>query len=162
LFFLAFFALSPQVLVVICFAKQYPESSDMGEMVFEVITNSIQVKISPIYIDHLSSPADKTFTWMYDIAFHNQRPDAIRLRDRFWRVTNAHGKSLSFKAQDESFDSLRLGPGEHFQYRRVANLDTPTGVINGCVGVEDDNGNQFEIDFPIFYLDGPEFPYYLH
>jgi ApaG protein len=48
-----------------------------------------------------------------------------------------------------------LGPGERFEYTSRVPLPTTSGFMEGTYQMVTDTGEPFEIDVPLFSLDGP-------
>ena len=55
-------------------------------------TRSIKITVRPVYLEEHSSPADDHYVWAYHVRIENRGDETVQLRNRHWRITDAHGR----------------------------------------------------------------------
>ena len=79
----------------------------------------------------------------------------MQLLSRHWMITNARGELTEVKGPGVVGEQPVLKPGESFEYRSGAPLDTPSGMMGGAYQMESESGERFDIEIPTFSLDLP-------
>ena len=122
---------------------------------YEKITGSIAITVEPAYLDDQSSPEDGRFVWAYKVKIENRGPEPVRLRSRYWRITDANGHIQEVSGEGVVGEQPLLAPGGNFEYTSGAPLQTPSGFMVGNYTMEDSGGRPFKVDIPAFSLDSP-------
>src|ERR1700754_4121883 len=68
-----------------------------GQLMYRSITRGIEVKVRPQFVADRSSPKEAYFFWAYTIEIANNGPDAVQLKTRHWRITDAQGRVQEVK-----------------------------------------------------------------
>jgi len=118
-------------------------------------TRGIAVGVEPTYLETRSSPASSQYFWAYRVTIENQGPETVQLLSRHWMITNARGELTEVKGPGVVGEQPVLKPGESFEYRSGAPLDTPSGMMGGAYQMESESGERFDIEIPTFSLDLP-------
>jgi ApaG protein len=118
-------------------------------------TRAITVTVQPIYLDDQSSPDESHFVWAYRIKIENNGGETVQLRNRYWRITDSHGRIQEVRGAGVVGEQPVLKPGETFEYTSGTPLPTPSGFMVGTYGMISDAGERFDIEIPAFSLDSP-------
>ncbi len=118
-------------------------------------TRSIEVTVEPEFLPNESSPEEHRFVWAYQVRIANHGDETVRLRNRYWRITDAHGRVQEVRGAGVVGEQPLLRPGESFQYTSGAPLATPSGFMVGAYEMQTDDGEYFDIAVPAFSLDSP-------
>jgi ApaG protein len=118
-------------------------------------TRGIRVQVQPSYLDDQSAPDENHFVWAYKVKIENQGPIAVQLRNRYWRITDALGRTQEVRGAGVVGEQPVLKPGESFEYTSGCPLSTPSGIMVGTYEMHADDGQVFDIDIPAFSLDSP-------
>lgn len=129
---------------------------------YQQTTRGIRISVRPNYLENESDPEDGRFVWAYTVRIDNQSGETIRLKTRFWRITNASGLTEEVKGVGVVGEQPVIRPGEGYEYTSGTPLATPSGVMVGHYGMETSTGERFEVDIPAFSLDSPHERRQLH
>ena len=122
---------------------------------YEAVTRSIAVAVTPNYSPERSSPSNGYFFWTYTINITNRGAETVQLKTRHWRITDANGKEQEVKGPGVVGEEPMLNPGESFEYTSGVPLPTPSGFMRGSYGMITPGGESFDIEIPAFSLDAP-------
>jgi len=122
---------------------------------YERITKGIRVSVRPTYLEGHSDPDDDLYVWSYTVKIHNGSRESVRLRTRHWLITNATGLTEEVRGIGVVGEQPLIRPGEGFEYTSGAPLSTPSGMMVGRYGMENAEGELFDVDIPAFSLDSP-------
>jgi len=118
-------------------------------------TRRIKITVEPHYLEDQSSPGDDHFVWAYHIKIENEGEETVRLVNRHWRITDAHGRLQEVRGAGVVGEQPVLEPGESFEYTSGTPLSTPSGIMVGIYEMESSGGERFDVDIPAFSLDSP-------
>lgn len=119
------------------------------------VTRGIRVEVETDYLDDQSSPEEHRFVWAYTIRIENSGGETVRLRKRYWRITDGRGNVKEVRGVGVVGEQPVLKPGECFEYTSGAPLGTPSGIMVGCYQMETESGESIEVAVPAFSLDSP-------
>lgn len=122
---------------------------------FRAVTRSIQVTVTPSYLDDQSSPPDGRFFWAYHVEIENLGHETVQLRARYWRITDGLGRVQEVRGEGVVGKTPVLAPGTRFNYTSGCPLETPQGIMEGEYEMVTDAGERFTIAIPAFSLDSP-------
>lgn len=112
----------------------------------------IQVRVKTRHLpEHLPSDS-KQFAFAYHITVENKRNETVQLINRFWRITDANGKSTEVEGAGVVGKQPILKSGESFEYTSGVVIDTPVGNMEGYYEMEQENGERFRVAIPLFRL----------
>jgi ApaG protein len=60
---------------------------------YEAVTRSIRVRVTPAYLQERSTPDDGYYFWAYTVDIVNESGDPVQLRARHWRIIDAGGRA---------------------------------------------------------------------
>jgi ApaG protein len=118
-------------------------------------THRIQVSVEPVYLEDQSSPADSHYVWAYKVRIENRRDERIRLRSRYWRITDEYGRIHEVRGAGVIGQEPVIEPGGSFEYTSGTPLGTPSAIMVGTYEMERPNGDRFDVAIPAFSLDSP-------
>jgi ApaG protein len=122
---------------------------------YEAVTRGIRVRVTPQFLEDQSSPEDTQFFWRYTIDIVNESGDTVRLRSRYWRITDARGMTEEVRGPGVIGKTPVLAPGTSFRYTSGCPLTTPSGIMVGSYQMTNEAGELFDVAIPTFSLDSP-------
>ena len=122
---------------------------------YEAVTRAIRVRVTPAYIEDRSTPADSYFFWAYTVDIVNEGREPVQLLSRYWRITDAAGRSEEIRGPGVVGQTPVISPGESFTYTSGCPLKTPSGIMSGAYQMTTNGGAGFDIAIPAFSLDSP-------
>jgi ApaG protein len=120
---------------------------------YRAVTRNIEVVVTPRFVADRSSPENNYFFWAYTISITNKGDDAVQLKTRHWRITDAHGRQQEVRGAGVVGEEPVLKAGEVFEYTSGVPLQTPSGFMTGTYGMVSVSGEHFDVDIPAFSLD---------
>ena len=128
----------------------------MSARQYRQTTRSIQVIVTPTYLEDASEPARHAYVWQYQIRIQNLGAETVCLRSRHWRITDAAGRQQEVTGEGVVGEQPVLGPGQWFQYESHSGyLATPSGGMVGVYQMETEGGECFDVHIPAFLLESP-------
>jgi ApaG protein len=119
------------------------------------MTRSIEVSINPVYLDDQSEPDDDHFVWAYQVRIENKGAETVQLLNRYWRITDALGRTQEVRGAGVVGERPVLDPGQSYEYTSGTPLSTPSGIMDGSYQMETPGGETFDVVIPPFSLDSP-------
>ena len=129
---------------------------------YRAVTRSIQVTVQPSFVEDESSPGEGRYVWAYTIEIVNLGLEAVQLRSRCWRITDASGRTEEVRGVGVVGKEPMLKPGESFEYTSGCPLSTSSGIMVGTYQMENETGERFDVAVPPFSLDSPHQPIQLN
>ena len=118
-------------------------------------TKSINITVSPYYLEDQSEPDQHHFVWAYQVTINNLGKESVQLKSRFWQITDSNGTKHEVSGEGVVGEQPVLQPGEKFEYTSGTPLSTPSGFMEGYYQMETTNGKKFDATIPLFSLDSP-------
>ena len=118
-------------------------------------THDIRVTVQPVYLDEQSSPDDGQYVWAYQVRIENLGSTAMRLRNRYWSITDARGRTQEVRGPGVVGEQPLLRPGDSFEYTSGCPLETASGTMSGRYQMMSASGESFEAEIPAFLLESP-------
>ena len=122
---------------------------------YEAVTRGIRVRVTSQFLEDQSSPEEEQFFWAYTIDIINEGNETVRLRSRYWRITDAKGTRREVRGPGVVGKTPVLAPGASFRYTSGCPLATPSGIMVGSYQMTTEAGELFNVDVPAFSLDSP-------
>ncbi len=129
---------------------------------YSATTRDIRVTVRPTYLPEQSAPADSHYVWAYQVRIENIGTQQVRVRSRYWRITDGLGRVQEVKGPGVVGEQPFIPPGAAYEYVSGTPLATPSGIMVGSYQVETDDGERFQVAVPAFSLDSPHQPICLH
>ena len=118
-------------------------------------TENIAVTVTPVFLDEQSEPEDNHFVWAYQVRIENNSTRTVQLQARYWQITDANGLVQEVRGDGVVGEQPILEPGESFEYTSGTPLATPSGIMVGSYRMQNEAGDEFDVDIPAFSLDSP-------
>lgn len=122
---------------------------------YEAITRGIRIRVEPQYLEDQSAPDESHFVWAYSIEIVNDTEGSVQLKTRFWRITDALGRTEEVRGAGVVGQTPVIPPGGTFNYTSGCPLKTPQGIMSGSYQMIDEKGKMFDVAIPPFSLDSP-------
>jgi ApaG protein len=122
---------------------------------YETVTRNIRVAVEPHFLADQSEPSQNRYVWAYRVTISNRGDRTVQLRSRYWRITDASGRVQEVRGDGVVGKQPMLKPGESFEYTSGTPLPTPSGFMTGTYQMQTGEGEQFDIEIPVFSLDSP-------
>ena len=71
---------------------------------------------------------------------------------RHWIIVDGQRRVQEVKGDGVVGQQPILKPGESFEYSSFCPLPTPTGNMRGSFQMEEESGDSFDIEVPVFFL----------
>jgi ApaG protein len=113
-----------------------------------------RVEVEPRYLADQSAPQQDLYVFAYTITITNVGQVSAQLISRTWNVNDANGHTERVKGLGVVGQQPLLKPGEAFEYTSGTRLRTPTGTMHGSFFCVAEAGEKFDVDVPMFVLDG--------
>ena len=122
---------------------------------YRLRTKGIEVTVRPEFLEQESDPDAGRWFWAYTIIIANHSGDTVRLKSRYWRITNAFGQVEEVRGEGVVGEQPVLTPGDSFQYTSGCPLNTPSGTMVGHYEMVTQGDEPFDVAIPAFSLDMP-------
>jgi ApaG protein len=122
---------------------------------YERITKGVKVIVHPQYLDGQSKPDEGHFVWAYTITIENHGREAVTLRTRYWKITDANGHVQEVRGAGVVGEQPTLKPGDTYSYTSGCPLKTSSGFMVGAYQMQLSDGSFFNVEIPAFSLDSP-------
>ena len=126
-----------------------------GDFLYEAKTQDVTVRVRPEYQSEQSSPDEGYYFWSYTIEIQNDGSVPVQLKTRFWRITDAAGRTEEVRGPGVVGQTPVIDPGQSFTYTSGCPLQTPSGIMVGSYQMAGDGGRLFDVAVPAFSLDSP-------
>ncbi len=122
---------------------------------FESTTKKIKVEVHPTYLRDQSDPAQNYYYFSYKVRIINEGEKPVQLVRRHWVIKDAFGVMEEVSGDGVVGMQPMLKPGETFEYSSFCPLSTPTGSMQGTYYMKGSNGEEIEVEIPLFILTEP-------
>lgn len=112
----------------------------------------MSIQVQSMYIASQSSPEDERYVFAYTITIRNLGRNSVQLRGRYWLITNGNGRETEVQGEGVVGEQPHIKPGSEFQYTSGAVIETPMGTMQGHYVMEDEEGEIFRVEIPVFRL----------
>jgi len=114
----------------------------------------LRVEVICRHVPHAESGDEALFVFEYTITIRNVGEVPAQVIARTWHINDANGVHEKVRGLGVVGHQPLIQPGQAFEYSSGTRLKTSTGTMHGrylCVTLE---GEPFEVDIPMFVLDG--------
>jgi ApaG protein len=119
-------------------------------------TDKVTVSVEPTYLSQESSPEENIYVWAYKVRIENNGEDALQLKTRYWKITDAYGRVQEVHGAGVVGEQPVLNPGSSFEYTSGTPLSTPSGIMVGSYAMQGPDGRLMDIAIPAFSLHTPD------
>lgn len=117
-----------------------------------MLNDSVEVIVSPSWLEEHSAPDEDMYAFAYDITIHNRGSQAVKLVSRHWFITDSDGNEQEVKGQGVMGKQPVIQPDESYHYSSGVALKTPLGSMYGYYVMQADDNTLFQADIPAFTL----------
>lgn len=118
-------------------------------------TRGVKVTVRSSYVPERSQPTVGRWFFAYRIRITNRGAVPVRLLNRHWVITDAHGEVEEVRGPGVVGEQPTLAPGESFEYTSFCPLPTPFGTMEGSYEMVTADGERFWADIGRFTLSEP-------
>ncbi len=104
------------------------------------------------FVEAESQPDNQYYYFSYHITIVNKTDRPAKLVSRHWYITDGSGQLEEVKGPGVVGQQPRLMPHEAFTYESACPLQTPTGSMRGVYRLMGDDGQEFDVEIPEFFL----------
>ncbi len=122
---------------------------------YECVTRGIRISVEPDFLEEDSEPCEDHYVWAYTVRIDNESGQVVHLKARRWHITDASGRTVVVSGDGVLGEQPVLRPGDAFEYTSGCPLTTPSGLMVGVYAMENESGEEFEVQIPAFSLDSP-------
>ncbi len=122
---------------------------------YEKVTRGVRVRARPQFIEDQSDADAGRYFWAYTIDIINEGQVPVRLRTRYWRITDEAGRVEEVSGPGVVGETPYLIAGATFTYTSGCPLSTPSGIMVGHYRMVTDEQEVIVVDIPAFSLDSP-------
>lgn len=122
---------------------------------YKQISNSIEISVTPEYLDGQSIPEEYYYVWAYHITIQNLGLRPVTLKSRYWEIVDSNGKKQVVEGEGVIGKQPTIKPGERFSYSSGTPLNSTSGIMKGNYKMLSDDGQEFLAKIPSFSLDLP-------
>ena len=126
-----------------------------NDSMYELVTRGVRIRVAPLYSEEQSTPDEGYYFWTYTVEIANEGEETVRLRTRFWRITDSNGRTEEVRGPGVVGQTPVIGPGQSFSYTSGCPLPTPSGIMVGSYQMAGEKGQLFDVAIPAFSLDSP-------
>jgi ApaG protein len=118
-------------------------------------TRGVVVRVSVSYLPEQSEPGRGRWFWAYHVRVENEGDQTVQLLTRHWTITDGRGAAHNVEGEGVVGEQPMIEPGGSFDYVSGCPLATPTGSMQGCYHMMDEDGAGFDVAIPRFALVAP-------
>lgn len=115
-----------------------------------------KINAKVVYVESESRPDHGYYFFAYKIQIKNTGPTCAQLLHRHWIITDAFGRVEEVKGPGVVGLQPKIQPGQTFEYDSACPLTTSCGSMKGHYQMTTDNGDEYAIEIPEFYLVCPQ------
>lgn len=114
-----------------------------------------EVDVQVSYVEKESRPESGFYFFAYRVRILNKGNVPAQLMSRHWIITDALGQVEEVRGAGVIGVQPKINEGQHFEYESACPLNSPSGSMRGTYQMVTDEGENFEVEIPEFYLVSP-------
>lgn len=114
------------------------------------------VQGQPKYVAAESRPDQNYYFFAYRVSIKNSGSAPAQLVSRHWIITDGNRHTEEVRGPGVVGVQPRIQPGQTYEYESVCPLPTSSGSMRGTFQMVSDDGENFEIEIPEFFLISPQ------
>jgi ApaG protein len=118
----------------------------------EALTRGVRVQVEARFSANHSDPKKREWFFLYTIQIKNEATETVRLVNRHWIITDAHGRIEEVRGPGVVGKQPTLRTGESFEYTSGCPLKTPFGSMRGTYEMVTEEGERFNATIAPFAL----------
>lgn len=120
---------------------------------YSFITNKIEVRARPEYIDSQFGALNSLYIWAYHIRIENKSDKVVQLLSRYFKIVDEKGVIQEVIGEGVVGEKPVIAPMAHFEYSSGVHLRYPSGIMSGYYEMKDEHDKKFKVIIPPFSLD---------
>ncbi|MES3039331.1 MAG: Co2+/Mg2+ efflux protein ApaG [Bdellovibrionota bacterium] len=120
------------------------------------LATEFEIVAKPTYVAAESKPDQQYHFFAYKMIIKNTGSVAAQLVSRHWIITDALGQVEEVRGPGVVGLQPKIQPGQTFEYESACPLTTSFGTMKGTYNMVSDEGENFVVDIPEFYLIAPQ------
>jgi ApaG protein len=116
------------------------------------MTRGVRVQVEAHFSANHSDPKKREWFFLYTIQIKNEAEETVRLLNRHWVITDAHGRVEEVRGPGVVGKQPTLKAGESFEYTSGCPLKTPFGSMRGTYEMVTEQGERFNATIAPFAL----------
>lgn len=117
--------------------------------------SDIKITSASVYVESESDPLQQNYFFAYKITIKNMSSTTAQLMSRHWVITDALGHIEEVRGPGAVGLQPKITAGQSFEYDSACPLRTSSGTMKGTFQFIDENGGNFDVGIPEFYLIAP-------
>lgn len=122
----------------------------------EVTTEGIRVGARAYFLPDQSNVENRQYVFGYTILISNEGESPAQLLTRHWIIIDSYGRREEVRGPGVVGQTPRLEGGQAFKYQSFCPLPTAWGTMEGTYRMRRDDGAEFEVKIPRFFLHVPK------
>ena len=116
------------------------------------IADNIIISVKNEFLPEHSDEQQEQYVFSYTITIQNNNPQAVKLMNRRWLITDANGKETVVEGEGVIGKQPVIAAGKSFTYSSGSVFKTPLGTMQGHYQMLDHDANDFWVEIPVFRL----------
>jgi ApaG protein len=121
----------------------------------ESLQSHFEVSVTTTYVPAESRPEEGYHFFAYKVSIKNSGNQAAQLISRHWIITDALGRVEEVRGPGVVGLQPKIQPGKTFEYESGCPLNSSSGTMKGSYQMVGDDGENFSVEIPEFYLIAP-------
>lgn len=118
-------------------------------------THEFEIRVKVVYVESESKPENAYHFFAYRIYITNKGSTPAQLMSRHWIITDGFGKTEEVRGPGVVGLQPKINPDQTFEYESACPLTTNTGSMTGKYFMKSEDGEDFTIEIPEFFLIAP-------
>ncbi len=116
---------------------------------------NVEISVKCVYVPEESRPHERFYFFAYTVTIKNSGKENVKLISRHWVITDGFGRVEEVRGEGVIGKQPHLRPGQSFEYTSFCPLATTTGSMQGTYQMKTDEGEEFDVEIPQFFLIEP-------
>jgi ApaG protein len=114
-----------------------------------------RVSAKVTYVQSESRPEADYHFFAYKISIKNESTMQAQLLSRHWIITDGNSQTEEVRGAGVAGQQPKISSGQVYEYESACPLPTAFGTMRGSYQMVAEDGTQFDIEIPEFYLIAP-------
>lgn len=120
--------------------------------IYSETTEKIQIDVEAIFIPEKSSIEKEFYFFAYHVKMTNLGTSPVKLLNRQWIIRDGKKRERYIHGEGVIGQRPILEPSKSFEYTSSSSLSTPTGNMRGKYEFTNNDGENFWVKIPLFFL----------
>jgi ApaG protein len=115
-------------------------------------TQDVTVTVQPLFMEERSDVMKKEFVFAYFITIANHNSEPVQLLRRTWHISDSNGENHEVEGEGVVGQQPEIDGDASYSYNSFCVLKSFEGHMEGSYLMQREDGSQFEITIPRFFL----------